>query len=168
MMEKVKIWLVLLVFLTSCSAYAQEMGLPVRIFNGDEFNSFDVEGEYIAFIGGNQYKDTFPGYFSGDYYGVYVYNINTKEMNLITNPNDKSTERLVSLDNNKVYWMETRVHDSGIFSYDLTTKEEELTNLDSTTYIQNFNNSNKKIWNDLEVWSSCENDECYNEELWIR
>ena len=35
-MEKVILLVVLLVFLTSCSAYAQEMSLPVRIFNGDE------------------------------------------------------------------------------------------------------------------------------------
>ena len=168
-MEKVKLLLVLLsIFSVGCSVSAQSYPITTTIiFSGDEFNSFDIDDNYIAFIGGNQYKDIFPGYFSGDYYGVWIYNINTKELNLITNPHDSSTESAVSLDNNKVYWMETRVYDTQIFSYDLSTKTEEVTKLNVIKYIESYDNKNKKNWSNLVVWHQCENDACYNEELWF-
>ena len=170
--RKTNLLTLLLIFGIVSSVYATENSIITtssnyRIFNGDEFNSFDVEGDYVVFIGGNQYKDTFPGLFGGDYYGVWIYNINTKELELITNPHDESTERLVSLDNNKVYWMETRVHNTEIFSYDLIIKEEEVTNLNVVEYIESYDNSNKKSWDSINVESKCENDDCYNEELYI-
>ena len=167
-MEKVKVLFILLLFITGCIVYGQGVGLPTRIFNGDEFDSFDVEGDYIAFIGGNKYKDTHKGYFSGDYYGVWIYNINTKELELITNPHDKSIERIVSISDNKVYWREIRVFNSTIYSYDLTTKQEEETKLDVIKYIDNHPRVDIISENGFSVYWQCENDACYQEELWVR
>jgi hypothetical protein len=79
-------------FITGCSVSAVELSSsPIRIFVDDDIDSFDIEGDNIAIIGGEKQHD----------WAVYLYNIKTQELKQITYDNSRKFH--VKIENNTIY-----------------------------------------------------------------
>ena len=115
-MKKNKLFILLLIFIIGCSANADESNIiPTRIFIDDTIESFDIDGDNIAIIGGEEQHD----------WAVYLYNIQTKELKQITH--DNSRKRSVKIENNVIYWIDARTNPRYIWTYDLDERVEKNT-----------------------------------------